>query len=256
MHPSQSHLNTEVHRSSHGHGLVAADWVEGWLWYSRTASGPWCDQVLSSQRSDARRSRCAWRWCRRCRAALGAFHCGEHQTLPAGSQQHQAPGPQLTELLHQDHLDKGHRSKTNKASIHDARNTNHFFYQHFHAAGENDKRKRNQLKFQEFQETLTKISLPGANKKHFNSQRTCLLVFFGNHSQRNLQFEPPSQKRKQPTLLVVVLHSDDLSPCGSGTCQNSTGIQGLDGERVNHTDVLPYCNPKQISHLEVFIRSD
>lgn len=46
----------------------------------------------------------------------------------------------------------------------------------------------------------------------------------------------------QPTLLVVVLHSDDLSPCCSGTGQNSSSIQGLDGEWVNHTDVLSYKN--------------
>lgn len=50
------------------------------------------------------------------------------------------------------------------------------------------------------------------------------------------------KNRKQPTLLVVVLHCDDLSPCGSGIAQNGRGIQGLDGERVNHTNVLPYRN--------------
>lgn len=37
----------------------------------------------------------------------------------------------------------------------------------------------------------------------------------------------------------MVLHSDDLSSSGSSTGQNSGGIQGLDGERVNHTNVLP-----------------
>lgn len=47
---------------------------------------------------------------------------------------------------------------------------------------------------------------------------------------------------KQPTLLVVILHSDDLTTCGSGTGQDGRGIQGLDGERVNHTDVVAYGN--------------
>ena len=51
--------------------------------------------------------------------------------------------------------------------------------------------------------------------------------------------------RKLPTLLVVVLHSDDLSPRGFGTGQNGLGIQGLDGERVDDTDVLPYTGYMQ-----------
>lgn len=56
-----------------------------------------------------------------------------------------------------------------------------------------------------------------------------------------------AMNRKLPTLLVVVLHSDDLSPRGSSTGQNGLGIQGLDSERVNDTDVLPYTGYMQES---------
>lgn len=49
----------------------------------------------------------------------------------------------------------------------------------------------------------------------------------------------------QPTLLVVILHSDDLSSCGFGIGQNGSGVQGFDGEWVNHTDVLPYSKKLQ-----------
>ena len=43
---------------------------------------------------------------------------------------------------------------------------------------------------------------------------------------------------RQHTLFVMVFHSDDVPPCGSGTGQNGGGIQGLDGEWVDHSDVL------------------
>lgn len=58
-------------------------------------------------------------------------------------------------------------------------------------------------------------------------------------SSTSLQHERRTQT-EQPTLFVVVFHSDDLSSSGSSAGQNSGGIQGLDGERVNYTDVLPY----------------
>lgn len=51
-------------------------------------------------------------------------------------------------------------------------------------------------------------------------------------------FNANIKTKKQPTLLVVVLHSDDVSSGGSCTGQDGRGIQGLDGERVNHSDVL------------------
>lgn len=42
-----------------------------------------------------------------------------------------------------------------------------------------------------------------------------------------------------PTFLVVVLHSDDLTTCGSGTGHNSAGVQGFNGKWVDDANVLP-----------------
>lgn len=53
---------------------------------------------------------------------------------------------------------------------------------------------------------------------------------------------PTIELKKQPTFLVVVLHSDDLSSCGSRTGHNGGGIQRLNGERVDDANVLPCGN--------------
>lgn len=55
-----------------------------------------------------------------------------------------------------------------------------------------------------------------------------------------------NRKAHRPTLLVVILHSDDLSAGGSGAGQNSSCIQGFDGEGVNHTDAFSYRRKNQM----------
>lgn len=39
------------------------------------------------------------------------------------------------------------------------------------------------------------------------------------------------------TFIVVVLHCDDSSSGGPGVIDDGLGVQGFDGERVDHTDV-------------------
>lgn len=46
------------------------------------------------------------------------------------------------------------------------------------------------------------------------------------------------EQGNKPTLLVMVLHCDDLPPCGSGTGQNGGGVQGLDGKWVDYANVF------------------
>ena len=38
----------------------------------------------------------------------------------------------------------------------------------------------------------------------------------------------------------MVLHGDDASACGPGGRQDGGSVQGLDGEWVYHSDVLPW----------------
>lgn len=39
------------------------------------------------------------------------------------------------------------------------------------------------------------------------------------------------------TFIVVVLHCDDASSGRPGVVNDGLGVQGFDGERVDHTDV-------------------
>lgn len=51
-------------------------------------------------------------------------------------------------------------------------------------------------------------------------------------------FFPPQIFNPSPlTFIVVVLHSDDATSGGLGVVNDGLGVQGFDGERVNHTDV-------------------
>ena len=44
---------------------------------------------------------------------------------------------------------------------------------------------------------------------------------------------------RRGTFVVVVLHGDDAASRGLGVVDDGLGVQGLDGERVDHTDVDP-----------------
>lgn len=62
--------------------------------------------VINWQRFGALPWQCAWRLFRRHQAAPEVFHCGGRHSLPAWSQQFQAPGQLLTKQPHQVHLAK------------------------------------------------------------------------------------------------------------------------------------------------------
>lgn len=42
-----------------------------------------------------------------------------------------------------------------------------------------------------------------------------------------------------PTLIVVVLYCDYAAPGGLGVLDDGLGVQRLDGERINHSNVDP-----------------
>ena len=64
------------------------------------------------------------------------------------------------------------------------------------------------------------------------------------HTKEN-KVSPISWSHKTPTLLVVVLDGDDPSSGGSGAGHDGGGVQGLDGERVDHTDVNAWGEGRQ-----------